>query len=130
MSHAVQRAKDHYGVVITKDDLLWASRQITHGSLFAVYLERSLKGDPIWAVRIRCRWLPMVVIRGGFIATILHPKSLNLWWPKLNARKLELRRQGLEVKGIGAVGYDCPEDFDLKGMNQNRNPWLERATLK
>jgi hypothetical protein len=99
MSHAIERARERYGVTLQWAELGAFARAIRASERTVVDLGRRPDGTRLMAIRHRRRWMAAVV-QGCFIKTFLDPDKLDEFGPQLFARKRELRL--IEYKGVSA----------------------------
>lgn len=97
--HAIERARERYGVTLTHEEIGFVSSAISAESSFAVFLGIAPCGDERHAVRLRGRWILFVVGPCGQCVTVLPPAKLRPFRYVLEARERHLREVGMETAG-------------------------------
>lgn len=86
MSHAIERARERYGVELTQDDLHWVHQQLVAKSQYVYFMSPQRHGGKFWAVWLKDQWLAFMVAADGSIMTCLPKKLITSRRKKLDAR--------------------------------------------
>ncbi len=99
MRHAIERCEERYGgFVLTRDEVAWARDQVRDGTGFAMFLDYQSGDYHLYAVRVRHRWIAMVIDPSTWmVVTVIPEERLVEFRVMLKVRKKQLRAFGLEV---------------------------------
>lgn len=92
MSHAIERAKERYGVQLSEADLVWARDQISSRSAFVFFLRPKHGGLSEWAVWLEGTWVALVMSPSGTFVTATPPGDLRCVRKPLEARAIQIRK--------------------------------------